>query len=148
MGLPRGRPARVRPAIAYADTNLFVALLAGSAHPLHEPALGIFRRVADGGLALIVTPMVVAELVYVSRSRIGWTRRLTAQRLVDLLHADGLIVTEDAAIRRALELYGAQARLDFADAYLAAIALEVGPPVVASFDADIDSVEGIRRLSA
>lgn len=140
---PRGRPD-----LAYADTNVFVALLVGPGHPLHEQALGLFRRVADGQLGLIVTPVVVAELVYVARSLLGWTRRLTAQRLGPLLEADGLVLTEGPTITRALRLYWERSRLDFADAYLASLALEVGPPAVASFDADLDTVEGVRRISA
>lgn len=143
-----GRPARRRPELAYADTNLFVALLAGPDHPLHERALGVFRRVADGELGLIVTPLIVAELVYVTRSLLGWTRVLCAERLRSLLEAEGLVLTERATLGRALELYGARSRLDFADAYLAAVALEVGPAVVASFDADLDTVEGVRRIPA
>lgn len=148
MSAPRGRPARGQRAVAYADTNLFVALLAGSAHPLHEPALGLFRRVADGELGLILTPLVVAELVYVVRSLMGWPRRITADRIGSLLQADGLVLPERATLVRALELYGVGSRLDFADACLAAAALEVGPPAVASFDTDLDTVKGVRRISA
>ncbi len=148
MSASRGRPARRRPDHAYADTNVFVALLAGPTHPLHERALSVFRRVADGELAVIVTPIMVAELVYVTRSVLGWARTLCARRLGALLEADGLVVTERATVLHALEMYAAGGRLDFADAYLAAAALEVGPPVVASFDADLDAVEGVRRLSA
>lgn len=142
------RPARRRPDLAYVDTNLFVALLAGVAHPLHDRALSVFRRVADGELALIVTPVVLAELVYVARSVLGWTRRVAATRIGSLLEADGLVLTERAALLRALELYGASTKLDFADAYLSGAALEAGPPVVASFDSDFDAVEGVRRISA
>jgi predicted nucleic acid-binding protein len=134
--------------VAYADTNLIIALLAGSAHPLHDSALGVFRRVADGALGLIVQPIVVAELVYVLGSLLGWTHRLTADRLASILEADGLVVTERQVINRALRLYGEGSRLDFADAYLAATALEIGPSAIASFDSDFDSVEGIRRISA
>ena len=64
-----------------------------------------------------------------------------------MLEADGLAITERNVIARALELYREQSRLDFADAYLAAIALEVGPAAVTSFDADFDVVKGIRRIS-
>ena len=103
---------------------------------------------ADGQLGLIVTPIVVAELVYVARSLLGWTRKVTGQRLGPLLEADGLVLTEGPVVRHALALYSTRARLDFADAYLAACALEVGPPAVALFDADLDTVEGIRRISA
>jgi len=146
--VPEKRGPRGRPDLAYADTNLFVALLVGSEHPLHEQALGVFRRVADGQLGLIVTPIVVAELIYVARSLLGWTRRLTSQRLGLMLEADGLVLTEGHVVARALELFSERSRLDFADAYLAALALEIGPPAVASLDADLDIIDDVRRISA
>jgi predicted nucleic acid-binding protein len=134
--------------MAYADTNLFIALLVGPEHPLHDPALSIFRRVAEGELLLLVTPVIVAELVYVGRSLLRWTRGVAADRLGEFLAADGLVVTEATTVMRALRLFGEQSRLDFADAYLAAAALEVGPASVASFDAGLDTVDGVRRISA
>jgi predicted nucleic acid-binding protein len=134
--------------MAYADTNVFIALLVGPSHPLHEPSLSIFRRVAEGELVLLVTTVVVAELVYVGRSLLRWTRAVAADRLRELFSADGLLVLEAETVRRALLLYGERSKLDFADAYLAAAALEVGPAVVASLDAGLDTVEGIRRISA
>ena len=147
-GQGRGGRGRRRPSeVAYADANVFVALLVGSGHPLHQPALSIFRRVADGNLSLIVMPLIIAELVYVSSALLRWPRRVTADRLGQLLAADGLVVVESATIERALRLYGERARLDFADAYLTAVALEVGPAVVASLDADLDTVEGIVRIA-
>ena len=148
MTPPARTRAGSRPDLAYADTNLFVGLLAGPDHALHESALAVFRRVADGALRLIVTPIVVAELVYVTRALFAWTRRSTAERLGSLLEAKGLAVTEATVIARALQLYREQSRLDFADAYLAAIALELGPPAVTSFDSDFDTVKGIRRISS
>ena len=148
MSGPGVRAPRRRPEMAYADTNVFIALLVGPSHPLHEPALSIFRRVADGELVLLVTPVVVAELVYVGRSLLRWTRGVAADRLGELVSADGLVVAEAATVHRALRLYGERSKLDFADAYLAAAALEVGPAVVASLDAGLDTVEGVRRISA
>jgi predicted nucleic acid-binding protein len=145
---PARRAPRRQPESAYADTNLFIALLVGPGHPLHEPSLSIFRRVAEGDLVLVVTPIIVAELVYVGRSLLGWTRGMASVRLSELLSADGLVVAEAPTIQRALLLYAERPRLDFADAYLAAAALEVGPPTVASFDRGLDAVEGVRRLSA
>jgi predicted nucleic acid-binding protein len=148
MTPPRRREGASPPDSAYADTNVFVALFAGPSHPLHDPALVVLRRVAEGALRLIVTPIVVAELVYVGRSLLGWSRRLTAERLGALLEADGLEVPEHAVLLSALRLYGERSRLDFADAYLAAAAMEVGPAAVASFDTDFDVLEGVRRISA
>ena len=147
MTRPGKRSARRAADLAYADTNLFVGLIAGPANPLHEPALAIFRRVADGDLALIVTPIVVAEIVYVVRSLMGWSHAVTAERIAGLLQADGLVLTEGPTLLLALRLFGARSKLDFADAYLAAIALEVGPAVVASFDRDLGGIEGVRRIA-
>lgn len=134
--------------LAYADTNLFIALFAGETHPLHDPALSIFRRVADGLLRLIVTPMVVAEIVYVAEAVLAWPRTTTARRLSDLVVANGLEVRESAVLIRALALYAKYRHLDFADAYLAACGLDVGPARVASLDADFDRVVGIARIAS
>jgi len=142
-----GRSGRDVP-VAYADTNLFVALVAGPEHPLHDRSIGLFRRVAEDGLRLIVTPVVVAELVYVFGSRLGWSRRSIAERLGALLEADGLVLIGGPTLFRALRLYGEGSRLEFAGAYLAAAALEIGPAVVASFDSDFDSIEGITHIAA
>lgn len=136
-----------RPDLAWADTNLFVALFAEDAHPLHARALDLFRRVADGSLRLIVTPVVVAELVYVVEAVFRWRRATVARRLGELVQAEGLDVREGAVIARALELYGGSRRLDFVDAYLAAQALSGEPKRVASLDRDFDGIAGIRRLS-
>ena len=141
------RAPRRQPESAYADTDVFIALLVGPGHPLHESSVSIFRRVAEGDLVMVVTPVIVAELVYVGRSLLGWTRGVAAVRLGELLSADGLAVAEAATIQRALLLYKERPKLDFADAYLAAAALEVGPPTVASFDRGLDTVEGVRRIS-
>ena len=134
--------------MAYADTNLFIALLVGPGHPLHASALSIFRRVAEGELVLVVTPVIVAELVFVGRALLRWTRTVAADRLGELLSADGLVVAESATVMHALRLFGTRSRLDFADSYLAAAALEAGPSAVASFDARLDTVDGVRRISA
>jgi len=104
--------------------------------------------VAEGHLTLVVTPVIVAELVYVTKGALNWSRTETAARLTMLLDADGLIVREGPVIRAALELYGQFPRLDFADAYIAAAALAVGAGVVVSFDADLDGIEGLTRVAA
>jgi predicted nucleic acid-binding protein len=86
--------------------------------------------------------------VYVGRSLLRWTRGVAADRLGELLSADGLVVAEAETVRCALLLYRERSKLDFADAYLAAAAREVGPAVVASLDAGLDTVDGLRRISA
>jgi predicted nucleic acid-binding protein len=135
------------PRAVLADTNVFLALLAGPAHALHEDALGLFRRVAEGQLVLTVTPVVVAELVYAAEPVLGWDRKAAAMRLGKLLLADGLSVREEQVIVQALELYGRLEKMDFPDAYLAASALTTGA-AVASFDRDYDAIAGLERIAA
>ena len=142
------RRPKAAPDRAFGDTNIFVSLLAGPEHHHHARAIDLFRRVAFGELELIVTPVVVAELVYFARASAGWSRRDIAERLAALFEADGLVLAEARTVRRALELYGAGSRLDFPDAYLAAAALETGPDAVASFDTDFDTIPGVRRIAA
>jgi predicted nucleic acid-binding protein len=134
------------PQVALADTNVFVALLAGPSHALHEDALALFRRVAEGALILDITPIVVAELVYAFLATPGWDRATVAAQLSSLLSADGLRVREGDVIDRALELFGTRPRLDFPDAYLAATAVLAGPAAIASFDRDYDAIEGLQRV--
>lgn len=132
---------------AYADTNVFIALFAGAGHPLHAAALDLARRVAESDLRLIVTPVVVAELTYVADSVLGWSRHETGTRLSALIDADGIETPETATLQRALDLYARRSSLDFADAYLAASALEVGPATVASLDADLGRIKGLVRIT-
>lgn len=139
--------SRGAPVTAYADANLCIALLAGPPHGAHEVAVEMFRRVAEGRLVLILTPVIVAEISYAARSLFGWGNRDIAQRLAAFLAADGLIVREGPNVMAALGMVG-ERRIDFADAYLAAVALDPGPPLVASFDRDLDGIDGVTRLSA
>jgi predicted nucleic acid-binding protein len=134
--------------VAYADTSLFLALLAGPSHPLHEGALELLRRVSEGQLSLIVTPIVVAELVYSAKGVLRWSRADTATRLGAMLDSDGLQVRDLSVIQAALQLYRDHPRLDYPDAYLAATAALTGPPAVASFDRAFDVIEGIARTTA
>lgn len=135
------------PGRAFADTNIFVALFVGPTHPLHEPALDLFRRVANGELVLILTPVIVIELGHVCRTVFGWDRERIIDRLGNLLRADNVEVRERDVLRATFDLFTQHRSLDLPDAYLAANALAIGPTVVASFDRGIDSVEGIARIS-
>ena len=132
--------------LAYGDTNVFVGLFAAPEHALHERALRLFRRVADGEVAIILTSVIVAELCFVTTRVLGWSRGQTADRLGQLLEAEGLVVQEAPALRLALELFGRNRRLAFPDAYLAARALDTGPAAIATFDRALGSMPGIRLV--
>ena len=106
-----------------------------SSHPLHERALGLFRRVADGDARRSWLRRWSWPSSSTSR-RPRWVGRArwSASGSPPCSRQMASILPERPTILRALSLYAAGTRLDFADAYLAAAALEVGPGVVASFD--------------
>ncbi|MEZ4595960.1 MAG: PIN domain-containing protein [Chloroflexota bacterium] len=140
-----GRPADVTPS-AYADTNLIVAHLAGPNHPFHVAAVELMAQVDRGEFRLIVDPLVVAETVWAARSALGLSSASVASVLLRLIEADGLVVTDRPVVRRALEVQEQHPRMDFVDAWLVAKGLHTGPPVIASFDRDLDRIPGIERL--
>lgn len=134
--------------LAWADANPFVSLIIGPEHSTHEAALALFREIAEGRLQLILTPIVLLEIVHVLELRYGRPRDAIAEELVGILRADGMIVPEREVLTTALDIFGRDGGVDFADAYLAASALLVGPPNVASFDRDFDRIEGVRRVAS
>lgn len=133
---------------AYADANLIIAFLAGRQHPFHVAAVAMMERMDRGEVRLIVTPIVVAEVIWSAPSALGRPRGEAAALLLDVLESDGFEVLERAVVRRALEFLVAHPRLDLADAYLAARALTIGPPTIVSFDVDLDAIGGVERLVA
>jgi predicted nucleic acid-binding protein len=90
--------------------------------------------------------VVVAELIFVTRRVIGWSRTEAAERIGAFLSADGIRVREKTIVERALSLLAAR-RIDFADAYLAALAQASAPSAIASFDRDLDDIPGVRRIA-
>jgi predicted nucleic acid-binding protein len=140
-----GRPRQRR---AWADTNLFLAFLAGPSHTHHAKAVELFGAVERGELVLVVTPIAVAEITWAAHRTLGWDRSTTARAMASILDEPGLVTTDRAIVLRALALIDAHPRLDFTDAWLAASALGTTQARVASFDRDLDGIDGLERIDA
>lgn len=135
------------PERAWLDANAAIALIEGPTHTLHDQAISVFRRVADGDLEVIVTAPMLVELAWYLEQRLGWTRDRCGRRIRQLLGSDGVLAV-DRALDASIELYARHRRLDFVDAYLAACALGIGPAAVVSFDRDLDRVDGVTRIGS
>ncbi len=140
-----GRPRQRR---AWADTNLFLAFLAGPGHVHHAKAVALFTAVERGELVLVVTPVVVAEITWAARRTLGWDRPTTAGAMASILGEPGLVTTDRVLLMRTLALMEAYPRLDFTDAWIAASALATSSARVASFDHDLDGIEGLERVDS
>lgn len=155
-GKPHGGPGRKplssetsAPSVAtevLLDTNVLLRHLLQD-HPEHSPAsTALLERIESGVLAGWITPMAVAEMVWVlSGSTYGLTRHDIRDGLSALLEIPGLRVVDHRALLRALELY-ASLNIAFNDAYHGAIAGATGG-VVYSFDRDFDRIPGVTRLT-
>ena len=125
---------------AYADTNLLVRHLT-SDHVEHARRA---TALLHGGEQLFLTAAILIETAHVLRSRYGFAREQVVAALEHVL-ALPAIVAEDV-LPTALALH-VDHRIDLADAVLAAHALLMGPPQIASFDADFDRIPGLVRMA-
>jgi len=127
------------------DTNILVRFLTADS-PTHSPiARRVIEAARSGRLVIVVTDVVVAELAYVLTSVYGVNRAEAATKVAALLGLPGLECSDPELLADALALW-ARGRLDFADAYLAAIGRSFQGAALLSFDLDFDKVDGVERV--
>ncbi|HXF97739.1 MAG TPA: type II toxin-antitoxin system VapC family toxin [Gaiellaceae bacterium] len=122
-------------------TNVLVRHLTHD-HPKHS-------RRATALLAsperFLLTDVVFAETVYVLQSVYRAPPPCVAQVMRAALGHPTLEVERPARLLRAVEVYE-QYRVDFADAYLVAVAEESKAGAIASFDRSLDRVPTVERV--
>lgn len=136
----RGKPERT----LFCDTNVLIRLLTGDPAGRAESAAEALEAAAEGRFTLVVTDLVMAEVAYVLTS-IGIPTRGAADLLIRILDLPAVEVTDEVMLRDSVDLW-AEGRLDFADAYLAALSRRVSGSGVLSFDRDFDRVPGVIRV--
>ena len=102
------------------------------------------RALADGE-RLLLADLVLAECVYVLESFYEVERVRIAEMMRAALALQSVAVVDEAMLLRALEVYEID-RLDFAEAYLIAMAEATGVDAVMSFDRTIDRVGTVKRI--
>jgi predicted nucleic acid-binding protein len=115
------------------DANVVLRFLTGEPEELARPAAELMRRAETGEFLLVLSPLVVAEIVWVLKSFYRHSYRDIAGAVVPLLSADGVEVEEREILIRAIEL-ARDKNVDFADAVLALEAVRDGE-TVCTFDA-------------
>ena len=119
----------------WVDANVLLRLLTNQPPALARKAQSLMRRAAEGELLLVIPVVVLAEVVWVLRSPYyGYKPTRIASELQDLVTADGISMEGGDDVVEALALM-ADHNVDFADAYLAAVAVRRQEPV-ATLDAD------------
>ena len=109
-------------------------------------AKGLFQAAARGEVRLLLEESIVAEAVYVLQSVYKQSRTDIADALQAIVRRAPAIQTErPAVLHDALDRYRRQTQVDFADALLAALAVDKGV-AVASFDRDLDRFSDVTRF--
>lgn len=116
----------------WVDANVLLRLITGDPPELAQRALRLVERAELGEVTLRLSPLVVAEIVWVLGSY-RYSRTQITEVLLPLVTARG-VGLEDAQVVAALDRM-ATANVDFIDAFLAETARCQGG-AVASFDRD------------
>lgn len=126
---------------AIVDTNILVR------HVTDDPPDQARRatRSLESSEEFILTDLVFAEMVYVLESNYGYTRDGVFVDALSVLAMPSLLAPGHELLIRALRLYHASG-LDFADAYVAALAEASDVNPVISFDRDFDRIPTIERV--
>lgn len=123
------------------DTNVPIRHLTGDPPTQARRATAFLRQAEE----LILVDLVFAELVYVLESFYERPRAEVARLARSLLAMDSIVTADHDVLLRSLDLYELE-RLDYAQAYLVAVAETSGIVEVASFDQRLDRVESIERV--
>jgi len=126
---------------ALLDTNILIRHLTGDPPAQAKRATALLR----GSHELILSDLVLAEMVYVLESFYQVPRTEIAAMARALLALPSIAAGDHDLLLRAVEVYEIF-RLDFAEAYLVALAELSGVEHVASFDRQIDRVKSIQRV--
>lgn len=130
------------------DTNILLRYLTREPTHLAEAARTLLLTAEARGITLLVSPLIVAEVVYVLTSLYGWGREAIVDQLLALLDQTGLTLLESDVCLQALEWYRDVPAVHFADAYIGALSLARGGGHVLSFDRAIRRLPGISVIDA
>lgn len=126
------------------DANIILRYLTNEPEEQAERTARLFAAVGRGDEEVLVEEVVLAEVVWTLASYYRMPRATISEVLLELLAEDGIRAADKESVRLSLVLFS-ERNLDFADALLAAKAIQSGDPVVYSFDRDLDRIPGVIR---
>lgn len=131
---------------AVLDANVLLRYLTDEPREMADRVAAILEAGESQRISLVLAPLTLAEVVYVLESVYRWPRKEIADRLLDLISASVLTVLEQDSLSQALTWYHDLGGLDFADAYIAAVAAVRSHGQVVSFDRHLQRVPGIMAI--
>lgn len=126
------------------DTNVILRYMTNEPPEQAERAAKLFEAIANGNEHVLLEEVVCAEVIWTLSSYYRMPRRSIADVLLGLLAEGNIGALDKEAMRVALAIFS-ERNLDFADAILAAKALQSDDSVIYSFDRDFDRISGVIR---
>lgn len=132
---------------AVVDANVLLHYLTGAPPELAERARQVLVAAEKRNTRLVVVALTLAEVVFILQHTYRWPRRAIAEGLSKVIGADTFHLPEGATLQRALVWYRDRPGLHFADAYVAAVAVDRGAAVV-SFDRELKRVRELTVVDS
>jgi len=121
-------------AYIWVDANVILRFITGDPPEMAQKALALMAGAEKGETALRLSHIVAAEVVWVLSSFYKYSKKEIAETMITFINADGIYPDNPDLLIQALKDM-ADNNVDFADAYLAAIA-RARSEAVCSFDND------------
>lgn len=127
------------------DTNIILRFITGEPEAQAEQTRQLFEQCDSGARYLRILPLVVAEVVFVlSGQHYNLPREDIARELALFLQNPSLDVEDRDSLLLALKIFS-EHKVDYADAYLAAVA-RTHENGIASFDQDFKKIPDLELL--
>ena len=126
------------------DTNIFLRSIIPDDPKRAHRCTKLLEAVAEGRETAIVTPMVIAEIVWVLLGSYRLSKSSVIDAMRRILNTAKLEVVEHSILLKSLEVFESH-DIDFIDAYHAAFMERRGITTVTSYDTDFDQIHGITR---
>ncbi len=125
------------------DANIILRFITGD-HPDHlRRAQAVFQAAAANECRLLLTPWIIAEVVFTLQSFYQVPREETASHLLTVINSTGVETLDHDMLADGLNRF-ARTNISFVDCLLAAQSHALGIRPV-SFDRDLDKFADIKR---
>ncbi|GAB6485388.1 MULTISPECIES: PIN domain-containing protein [Bacillus cereus group] len=127
------------------DTNVIVRFLTNDDEEQSKKAFEIFKRAVNQEITLFLTPIVIIECTWVlGMKRYGYSHEEIADNLITIITSPGVKTLESDVVLKALHEYKTN-KIDFADAYLAAVSTKNGVPCLTWNSKDFKKCTGVEH---
>lgn len=129
----------------WVDANIILRFLTGEPEAMAKQVMQLMARVEKGEVVLCISPLVLAEIIWVLKSFYKYSMGEISQAVLPLISANGIEVADRDMAVRAIEL-ASDRNVDFIDAYLAVYAAQAGETVCTFDESDFKRLPVERVL--